>query len=151
MDPLIWLVLIAIFVLTLLVVLYFQLSGNNKSEFELSIIDMTITSVCPAPFVVETEKTRPRVVGGESAVVTGGVRRRSRNIRSRLAAVQRARGQVEPIPEEDGDEGAGDGGGDGGDDGIEEENIPSGKIGTKKLKRIQEKAERKAMREVTCR
>ncbi|XP_064382966.1 DDRGK domain-containing protein 1-like [Halichondria panicea] len=125
MDPVIWLVLIAIFVLTLFVVLYFQLSGNKK---------------------IEIEKTRPRVVGGESAVITGGVRRRSRNIRSRLAAVQRARGQVEPIPEEDGEEDDGDGG-DGIGEGIEEENIPSGKIGTKKLKRIQEKAERKAMRE----
>ena len=37
MDPVIWLVLIAIFVLTLFVVLYFQLSGNKKSEFELAI------------------------------------------------------------------------------------------------------------------
>ncbi len=149
MDPVIWLVLIAIFVLTLFVVLYFQLSGNKKSEFELSIAHNS--SVCPAPCVVEIEKTRPRVVGGESAVITGGVRRRSRNIRSRLAAVQRARGQVEPIPEEDGEEVNDGDGGDSIGEGIEEENIPSGKIGTKKLKRIQEKAERKAMREVTSR
>ncbi len=68
--------------------------------------------------------------------------RRSRNIRSRVAAVQRARGQVEPTLEEDGDH----------DNDEEEEpgdeKIPTGKIGTKKLRRIQEKAEKKAVREV---
>ncbi len=59
-----------------------------------------------------------------------------------MAAVQRARGQAEPAPEEDGDDDI---------DGEEEpgdEKIPTGKIGTKKLRRIQEKAEKKAMREV---
>lgn len=79
-------------------------------------------------------------------VIAGGVRR-SRNIRSRLAAVQRARGQVETIPEEEaeGEEGEGVEG-----VGVEagEEKMPTGKIGTKKLRRIQEKAERKAQREV---
>ena len=96
-----------------------------------------------------TEKTgaaRAAAGGGQGVVIAGGVRR-SRNIRSRLAAVQRARGQVETIPEEEaeGEEGEGVEG-----VGVEagEEKMPTGKIGTKKLRRIQEKAERKAQREV---
>lgn len=80
-------------------------------------------------------------------MVAGGVRR-ARNIRARVAAVQRARGQTENSPEENQEddeeennllEGVGN---------DEDSKIYGGKIGTKKLKRIQEKAERKAAREV---
>lgn len=85
-------------------------------------------------------------------MVAGGVRRhQSRNVRARLAAVRRARGEgPDPILEEE----------EGEDTGrveelteelVEREEVKvGGKVGTKKLRRIQEKAERKAMREV-CR
>ena len=84
---------------------------------------------------------------GQRVEMTGGVRR-TRNIRSRIAAAQRARqaptqqetaveeegGEVESNSSEEEDEGL--------------KAFSGKKVGTKKLRRLQEKAEKKAMREV---
>ena len=77
--------------------------------------------------------------------------RRARNIRARVAAVQRARGQIENIPEESQEEDEEEGSDmfERAEKDEEEQKLYTGKIGTKKLKKIQEKAERKAAREVS--
>ena len=69
-----------------------------------------------------------------------------------MAALRRARGEEEPVGAANGDGSEEE---DGGryveelvDEMVEKEERKAGKVGTKKLKRIQEKAERKAMREV---
>ena len=81
-------------------------------------------------------------------MIAGGVRR-ARNVRARLAAVQRARGQIENIPEESQeDEEEEEEGSNLFEKAEEEQKLHTGKIGTKKLKKIQEKAERKVAREV---
>lgn len=93
-----------------------------------------------------------------AAVVAGGARRpQSRNMRARVAALRRARGEEEQV--------MGGANWEGSEDEEEhryeeeqryveemlaKEERKAGKIGTKKLKRIQEKAERKSMREVRC-
>ena len=94
--------------------------------------------------------TEERPAGHGDGVVVGGARHPPRrNLRARLAALQRARGQG------DGEDLAGNGSSN--DDnnpdyGVEEREGEKEeawkKVGTKKLKRIQEKAERKAAREV---
>ena len=80
-------------------------------------------------------------------MVAGGVRR-ARNVRARLAAVQRARGQIENIPEERQEDEEEEEGSNLFEKAEEEQKLHTGKIGTKKLKKIQEKAERKVAREV---
>ena len=103
---------------------------------------------------VDGERDPAGVVGrGRAAVVAGGARRpQARNVRARVAALQRARGEGPREWEEEGSEGE-----DEMDEYVEElveemvgreERKGTAKIGTKKLRRIQEKAERKAMREV---
>ena len=83
--------------------------------------------------------------------MAGGMRR-TRNVRSRVAAAQRARQapvvQEEPANDLDTDD---DDIGVGGFDEEEDETLKAfnnKKIGTKKLRRLQEKAEKKAQREV---
>lgn len=86
--------------------------------------------------------------------MAGGMRR-TRNIRSRIAAVQRERArQAETIQQEaaEEDEREDDVADAGSFDEEEDEGLKafSGKkVGTKKLRRLQEKAEKKAMREVS--
>lgn len=79
--------------------------------------------------------------------MTGGVRR-PRNIRSRIAAAQRARQaptQQETAVEEEGGE-LESNSSEEEDEGLKA--FSGKKVGTKKLRRLQEKAEKKAMREV---
>lgn len=87
--------------------------------------------------------------GGQRAEMAGGMRR-SRNLRSRLAAVQRTR-QV-PTIQEEADEHNKDNDADTGDYAEEEDEglkaFSNKKVGTKRLRKLQEKAEKKAMREV---
>lgn len=74
-----------------------------------------------------------------------GRARRRRNLGSRIALAQRRTREAAPEDEDDG--GDGDERGEGGE---EEENDISqlvGKVGTKKLRKLQEKADKKAMRE----
>ena len=86
-------------------------------------------------------------------MVAGGVRRhQSRNVRARLAAVRRARGEghtEEAVEEVDWEDEGGQGVAAVEEMVEREEAKVGGKVGTKKLRRIQEKAERKAMREVS--
>jgi hypothetical protein len=92
-----------------------------------------------------------------TAVVAGGARRpQSRNVRARVAALRRARGEDEPVAVGGAQVGQDDSGEEEEryvdelvDEMVEKEERKAGKVGTKKLKRIQEKAERKAMREVS--
>lgn len=83
--------------------------------------------------------------------MAGGMRR-PRNLRSRLAAAQRERARQTPtIQEAPGEEREED---EDVEDSVEEADegmaVFSGKkVGTKKLRRLQEKAEKKAMREVS--
>ena len=100
------------------------------------------------PWIFPLEKVvAAPTTGTQGAAVIGGSRR-SRNVRARIAAVQRARARAtQEDGEEDDDEGEGEGDM---EEGLEELDQPkfTGKIGTKKLRKIQEKAEKKAMREV---
>lgn len=92
-------------------------------------------------------------------MVAGARRPQARNVRSRVAALRRARGEgpvLGPVIEREHEDS--DGENEAGSGGYVEELVDEmvgreeakvgGKVGTKKLKRIQEKAERKAMREV---
>lgn len=94
--------------------------------------------------------------GGQRAEMAGGMRR-TRNVRSRIAAVQRERARqaatiqreaAEEDEREDDDEVADVGNFvDEEDEGLKA--FSGKKVGTKKLRRLQEKAEKKAMREVS--
>ena len=87
--------------------------------------------------------------GREGMGAAGAGRRQGRrNIRMRLAALQRARGELYRVEEDE--EASSSEDDDEPDTGVEEglDKKISGKMGTKKLKRIQEKAERRQMREV---
>lgn len=91
--------------------------------------------------------------------MTGGVRRpQSRSVRARVAALQRARGEDTEVMglsqdvsdmEEEEEEGERDYEEELVEEMVEREERKVGKVGTKKLKRIQEKAERKVAREVS--
>lgn len=88
-------------------------------------------------------------------MVAGGARRpQSRNLRARVAALRRARGEDEPVIGTNQDVSDEEDGGRYVEELVdemlekEERKVGGGKVGTKKLKRIQEKAERKAQREV---
>lgn len=91
--------------------------------------------------------------GGQARV--GGAGRGARpqgrrNLHRRLAALQRARGQLYRVEDDEDEEASSSDDDDEPDSGVEEgtERKTVGKIGTKKLRRIQEKAERKQRREV---
>lgn len=110
-----------------------------------------MTGSAPAG-AVDTRKERAGERRGVGAVVAGGARRsQSRNVRARLAALQRARregpmeedtgGMEEEEEDDDVEEMV--------ESMIEREERKVGKVGTKKLRRIQEKAERKAMHEAS--
>lgn len=86
---------------------------------------------CP-PELKDRENDTAEVVVGRPGPI------QSRNLRARVAALRRARG-AGPVEEEEEEEVAATG---------EKEDKKLGKIGTKKLKRIQEKAEKKVVREV---
>ena len=86
--------------------------------------------------------------------MAGGMRR-TRNVRSRIAAVQRERARQATIilEEAEGEDEREDDVADAGNS-VEEEDealkaFSGKKVGTKKLRRLQEKAEKKAMREVS--
>lgn len=92
--------------------------------------------------------------GGQRAEMAGGMRR-TRNVRSRFAAAQRERArqaasiQQEAVEEDEGEEDVADA-----ENFFFEEDegmkaFSGKKVGTKKLRRLQEKAEKKAMREVS--
>lgn len=129
-----------------------QLSCNLKNSFQ----PLTVTKLVEIQgsrfnmwSCVDEEDERPAGRGG--GIVVGGARQpqQRRNLRARLAALQRARGQLHRVDEVEG--GSSSSGDDELDSGVEEgegEKEFEGKIGTKKLRRIREKAERKAMREV---
>ena len=95
--------------------------------------------------MIENNEGPARPVGGQGERVARPQARR--NIRMRLAALHRARGQLYRVDE---DEEGSSSSGEEPDGGVEEEMEKklSGKIGTKKMKRIQEKAERRERREV---
>lgn len=101
-----------------------------------------------------SDEERQGAVAG-AAVVAGGARRpQSRNLRARVAALRRARGEDEPVIGTNQDVSDEEDGGRYVEELVdemlekEERKVGGGKVGTKKLKRIQEKAERKAQREV---
>lgn len=133
MDPLLWLVLAALVAGLLLAIPLIQRAFSRNED----------------PANKENgDGGRGRHSHGSSGV--GGAPRRSRNVRSRLVAMQRAR-QAAAIPEEEGEEEDRESEEeeeeeDEMDEFLKDHKLP-GKVGTKKLRKLQEKAEKKARRE----
>ena len=131
---LIWLILAGIVAILLVLAKVLQQKSTPKqSQGKWYFPGVLLSQVISCPPVQEgRDNDTAEVVGGRPGPI------QSRNLRARVAALRRARG-ADPVEEEGEEEEMTTGPG---------EEMKVGKIGTKKLKRIQEKAEKKVLREV---
>jgi hypothetical protein len=94
----------------------------------------------------EPEEVAPQAPPRRVAARVGGTRR-NRTMRAQVEYARRMRGEVIDEEDEDDEEEYGNDAGFEDEDEMDEERLSSGKMGTKKLRKLQAKAEKKAMRE----